>query len=32
MEENWEKTKDIPPEELEALIDEAVQAARRPGE
>jgi hypothetical protein len=28
IEQNWERTKDMPSEEIEALIDEAVRAVR----
>ena len=32
IEENWERTKDIPAEEIESIVDEAVRAARLPRE
>lgn len=29
IEQNWERNQDIPPEEIEAIVDEAVREARR---
>ena len=32
IEENWERTKDLSPEEVDSIVDEAVRAARQPSE